>query len=104
MPRGDRTGPMGMGPLTGRGAGFCAGFSIPGCRNFPGWAGFGRGRGLGRMFYATGMPGWAAYPPYPWAHAPNIDEKDVLRSQAEALENELHHIKKRLESLEKKED
>ena len=26
--------------LTGRGAGFCAGFSIPGCRNFPGWAGF----------------------------------------------------------------
>jgi hypothetical protein len=56
------------------------------------------------MFYATGMPGWAAYPPYPWAHAPNIDEKDVLRSQAEALENELHHIKKRLESLEKKED
>jgi hypothetical protein len=26
MPFGDGTGPMGMGPLTGRGAGYCAGF------------------------------------------------------------------------------
>jgi hypothetical protein len=26
MPRGDGTGPMGVGPKTGRGAGFCAGF------------------------------------------------------------------------------
>lgn len=26
MPRGDRTGPMGMGPMTGRGAGYCGGF------------------------------------------------------------------------------
>ncbi|NLG67487.1 MAG: DUF5320 domain-containing protein, partial [Actinobacteria bacterium] len=25
MPRGDGTGPEGMGPMTGRGAGYCAG-------------------------------------------------------------------------------
>ncbi len=25
MPRGDQTGPRGMGPMTGRAAGFCAG-------------------------------------------------------------------------------
>jgi len=30
MPRGDGTGPMGLGPMTGRGAGFCAGFPAPG--------------------------------------------------------------------------
>ena len=29
MPRGDGTGPMGMGPMTGRGAGFCAGLGAP---------------------------------------------------------------------------
>jgi len=30
MPGGDRTGPMGMGPMTGRAAGYCAGFGVPG--------------------------------------------------------------------------
>ena len=33
MPRGDRTGPSGLGPMTGRGAGDCAGYSIPGYAN-----------------------------------------------------------------------
>jgi len=43
MPRGDRTGPAGMGPMTGRGAGFCAGFNMPGFMNpTP----YGRGMGL----------------------------------------------------------
>lgn len=44
MPRGDRTGPEGKGPMTGRGAGQCAGNSVvPGAG-----AGRGLGRGLGR--------------------------------------------------------
>lgn len=30
MPRGDRTGPAGLGPLTGRAAGYCAGHYVPG--------------------------------------------------------------------------
>ena len=30
MPRGDGTGPAGFGPLTGRGAGYCAGYPVPG--------------------------------------------------------------------------
>jgi hypothetical protein len=45
MPFGDGTGPMGMGPMTGRGGGFCAGFGMPGFANpMPGrgWGGFGR--------------------------------------------------------------
>jgi hypothetical protein len=43
MPGGDRTGPMGTGPMTGRGMGYCAGFPVPGFMNRPGWFGFGRG-------------------------------------------------------------
>jgi len=30
MPRGDRTGPQGMGPMTRRAAGYCAGYDVPG--------------------------------------------------------------------------
>ena len=70
MPRGNGTGPMGMGPMTGRRAGFCAGYPVPGFMNpIGGRLGlrFGRGRGMGmgrgmgrRPFY--GMPyGQAGY-------------------------------------------
>lgn len=56
MPRGDGTGPMGLGPMTGRAAGYCAGFRVPGYMNpirfWRGlWLGWklvsGRGRGFG---------------------------------------------------------
>jgi hypothetical protein len=40
MPFGDRTGPAGMGPMTGRAAGFCAGFPAPGYMNPFGFSGF----------------------------------------------------------------
>jgi hypothetical protein len=33
MPFGDGTGPAGMGPMTGRAAGFCAGYPMPGYMN-----------------------------------------------------------------------
>ena len=72
MPFGDGTGPRGMGPMTGRGAGYCAGFGQPGFANpVPrrgwfglgfGWRrqygypyvgrGLGRGRGRGRGWFA----------------------------------------------------
>ena len=76
MPRGDRTGPAGFGPMSGRAAGYCAGFPVPGYMNpQPGFrgAGFGRGRGRGRG-WGRGLagrraqswhPGWAATPCYP---------------------------------------
>jgi len=47
MPWGDRTGPLGLGPMTGRGLGYCAGFNTPGFVKGPG---FGWGRGWGRGF------------------------------------------------------
>jgi hypothetical protein len=54
MPFGDGTGPRGMGPMTGRGAGYCAGFSRPGFTNpIPGRGWFGLGRGRGRAY---GLP------------------------------------------------
>ena len=63
MPGGDRTGPMGLGPMTGRAAGYCAGYPVPGFMNavggrgFGGWGGRG-GRGRRNWFYATGLTGW----------------------------------------------
>lgn len=40
MPRGDGTGPAGLGPMTGRGAGYCSGFTVPGYANILPRAGF----------------------------------------------------------------
>ena len=49
MPFGDGTGPRGMGPMTGRGAGYCAGFGQPGFTNpMSGGGRFGSGLGRGR--------------------------------------------------------
>jgi len=121
MPRGDGTGPMGLGPMTGRAAGYCAGYSVPGYMNpIPGrgyWGqargGFGRGGGRGRSnwYYATGLPGWmrAAYG-YPafggWAapYGPELtgkEEIDMLKSQAEFLESQLQDVQGRISTLEK---
>jgi len=60
MPFGDGTGPSGLGPRTGRGTGYCAGYNVPGYMNPQSrFGGFG-GRGRGRGFWArsTGLPGW----------------------------------------------
>ena len=48
MPFGDGTGPRGLGPMTGRGAGYCAGFGMPGFTNPVPGGGYGLGRGWGR--------------------------------------------------------
>ncbi len=114
MPGGDRTGPMGMGPMTGRGAGYCAGFTAPGFANLRGrGAGLGRGRGfwcrgggfgLRNRFYASGQPGWMRYEA---ANAPLQQpepelEKQALKNQADALQAELAAIQQRLANLEQK--
>ena len=44
MPVGDGTGPLGLGPMTGRAAGYCAGYPVPGYANpIPGLGFSGRG-------------------------------------------------------------
>ncbi|MBH1939431.1 DUF5320 domain-containing protein [Mobilitalea sibirica] len=61
MPRGDGSGPIGLGAMTGRSAGFCAGFQVPGYRNpFPirGQRNAGRSHGLSRhICRASLIPG-----------------------------------------------
>jgi hypothetical protein len=123
MPRGDRTGPWGQGAMTGRAAGFCAGYAVPGYANpIPG-RGFGRGGGRGRgfggggrgwrhQFYATGLPGWARFggyavpPGYPVpSPAPDPEqEKQALQAQVQFLESELKSLQQQLSELETKAD
>ena len=114
MPGGDGTGPSGMGPMTGRAAGYCAGNDIPGCANaIPGGfggrgrgMGFGRGRGLGRGF-GRGLGriglltagGLLARNMFAGGTASAVDEKTVLTQQAKAMEETLAEIKRRLSDL-----
>ena len=77
MPRGDRTGPAGMGPMTGRAAGYCAGYNAPGAADQGTGMGYGRGGGRGMAWRrGRGGGGYAvpAYPPqaaaYGWPAAP----------------------------------
>jgi len=99
---------MGAGPMSGRAAGYCAGWGMPGFANH-GAPGFGRGRGMGmgrgggrgwrNMFYATGLPGWQRGWMAPPA-APPEQQKSVLKAQTEALEQQLASLKQRLSELE----
>lgn len=119
MPAGDGTGPMGMGPMTGRGAGYCGGYDAPGWTNPVPGRGFGLGRGRGgggrgwryrNWYYATGVPGWArfgygpAWGAPPASPAPSREqETEFLRQQAEWLKQQLDAISQRIEELGKEE-
>ena len=114
MPRGDRTGPTGMGPMRGRGAGYCAGFDTPGFANRPqgqesgagyGWTrgiNWGGGRGWRHMFRATGLPGWlrAGWHFGSGQKADPAFEKQSLKNQETLLRTQLDSIRKRLSELE----
>mgnify|MGYP000607279975 CR=1 FL=1 len=97
MPKGDRTGPTGQGPMTGRGMGYCASFSVPGFMN-PGF-GKGLGRGLGRGF-AWRVRTIQATPIQQFQ--PLItkkEEKQHLKKELDALRKEMKKIKRRLKEL-----
>lgn len=108
MPRGDKTGPSGAGPMTGRLAGYCAGYSVPGYMN----PRFGYGRGWGRAFCRGRGRGWYAYPPpYLRAVRPPTPEQEVidlknyhknLVAEKVDLEKEINNIKARIEDLKAK--
>lgn len=74
MPAGNRTGPNGLGPMTGRGAGFCAGNDKPGYLS-PGVGGgrgayiFSNGRNRRRQaLLLTGLASGCAYIAYRFAN------------------------------------
>jgi len=105
MPRGDGTGPGGMGPMTGRAAGFCAGFAVPGYMNPAPGRGFGRGGGRGggrgwrHMYYATGAPGWMRAGWAAPAALPASDEREMLEQQLRVLQSQIERIQKRLDEI-----
>lgn len=104
MPRGDRTGPAGAGPMTGRGAGTCAGSPEPGY----GSAGYLRGadrrcrggrHGRRHRFSGAGVWGWMQAGN---ALASAAEEREALKVLEGRLSVQLDAVRKRIESIEPK--
>lgn len=119
MPGGDRTGPAGRGPMTGRGFGYCSGYPAPGYTRDPGMGlGRGWGRGRGRGYYRWGRYRDPYYEPYvlnPPTYVPASplgktdqitmlkQEKEYLESEMEGIKNALNDISKKIADMEKEE-
>lgn len=112
MPRGDGTGPRGMGPMTGRAAGYCTGSDMPGYANprFGRGLGWGQGGGRGRgqrwrhWYNATGLPRWARFGGAPaWGPPSKEQEVETLKAQAQWLKEQLEAVSERAANLEKEE-
>jgi hypothetical protein len=98
MPWGDKTGPAGTGPKTGRGAGFCAGSDAPGCANPD--AGRGRKRGLGqRRGFGGGGRGrrFDKFVETGGRRTPNVTQATSALDEESA--SELHTLNRRLSDL-----
>jgi len=118
MPAGDGTGPQGLGPRTGRAAGYCAGYPSPGYMNLipgrgrggRGWGrghGWGRGRGFGWGWrggvypYAYGAPHYGPAYGYPYAPEPTAkEEMDILKEHSDLLKQQLQDVQERITTLE----
>jgi len=124
MPGKDGTGPSGLGPMTGGGLGFCAGYVNPNITAFyPGVFRRGRSgtRGHRNFYNATGLPGYARYSmgmpawgnagyspyadnPFPQQDIDPKQETEFLKSQSEFLSQQLSDIQERLSQLEKQKE
>ncbi len=82
MPGFDGTGPLGQGPMTGGGFGFCGRGYGRGIRR---GRGFGMGRGFGRRF-------WGAAP---LNYSPE-DELEMLKREKELLEQDIAALEKEI--------
>ncbi|MCG7849523.1 MAG: DUF5320 domain-containing protein [ANME-2 cluster archaeon] len=105
MPGGDRTGPSGLGPRTGRAAGYCARNPVPGYMNPILDRGYYRGGGRGRrnLYYATGLTGWQrgaySYPPPVVQTITKEQELAELKDMAENMEHKLEDIRNRIQEI-----
>ena len=89
MPRGDRTGPTGAGPMTGRGMGICAG------NNAPGYAmggGFGRGMGMGRGFRNRFFAGGGVAPQTPVEPLNKTEQVSMLKEQMTRIQQQIEAL------------
>lgn len=106
-------GPVGQGPMTGRGMGWCGGANAAVDR-LPRAPGFAMGRGGGQgggwrhrhQYYATGRTGWQrdqmGWPGPGAAFPPDLSKEQelvALRQQAESLEQALGELKSRFQEL-----
>lgn len=97
MPRGDRTGPNGDGPKTGRGMGDCSGNVRTGYfrdgfgRGYRGRPGRGAGRGYG--FYS----GYSQSDP-----AVDVSRKTLIENEIRVLKDQLNSLEKELEGTQDK--
>ena len=104
MPGLNGSGPMGAGPMTGGGRGYCnpagsGGYTRPlygQGRGFRGGYGSGPGFGQGRGYGWRGVYPSTANAPYTM---PPGDELNTLKNQADLIKNELKNINKRIEEL-----
>lgn len=111
MPRGDRTGRMGKGMRTGRGAGYCGGEDRPGDMTAGmgrgrgrGCRGAGPGRGCGAWYDRPGRGDWPRGMRYgidtlPHGRPDPEMEQHMLVRQAEDLKTQLDAVRKRLEDI-----
>lgn len=94
MPRNDGTGPMGNGPMTGWGSGFCADVNRPVVgrgRRFMG-RGLGCGSGRGMRYGLRSSYSSASMSPQ--------DEISFLKNQTDYIKNEMDSINARIHELE----
>ncbi|MEN8153450.1 MAG: DUF5320 domain-containing protein [Acidobacteriota bacterium] len=104
MPYGDRRGPDGYGPRSGRGLGYCNDFDSPGYTKGSSGRGFGRRNGNnfgggGRRMSGRGFSGaWGQ----PYEYNQPADEKSFLDTEIKVMEKNLESMKKRLEEIDKK--
>ena len=110
MPGGDRTGPSGRGPLTGRRMGSCTGYPASNFMTFGQGYGRGRGMGFGRgfsrgmgfgRFFGWRPRGYRGFWDSPSQSFTQEDEVIYLENQAKEVEEELSNIKSRLDELKK---
>ena len=107
MPGFDRTGPVGVGPLTGRRRGRCSSdttlrrafYGAPSISRRSGIGGYGRGHRW--QYLATGFPRWAriSSTTVPSQTGERAASQAALEREAAALEEQLNDLKARLESL-----
>jgi hypothetical protein len=110
MPAGDRTGPEGMGPRSGRGAGFCNGYGQPGYENMDFARGYHRGRMAGRRRFQRWQRGpmhmgWGARGTFAGAYAPPApmteeQEQEALKAEESWLQEQLDAVRSRLKKEE----
>jgi len=101
MPGRDRTGPSGLGSMTGRRMGFCADSSNQNYSN----CGLGFGRGIrGGFGYGRGNDQGYGYRNMNIENNPNISDKTIIENDIRILKDQLSSLEGQLKQIGEKSD